>query len=363
LLDAVVRRDASDLHLRAGATPKLRISGALVPVGDRSLSGPEVSALIRESMPEDVLAAFTERSEADYAVSVPGTGRFRVNAFRAMGEDGCVMRRISDQPTPLDQLGLPESVGSLALVPRGLVLVTGPTGSGKTTTLAGVVDRVNEHRPVHILTLEDPIEVLHRDKLATITQRELGSDTRDWATALRAAMRQDPDVIVIGELRDTDTVRSALSAAETGHAVFASMHTTDARETVIRLVDFFPAHEQDRIRAALSAVLEGVVCQRLVPRAGGQGRVCAVEVAVRDARFADAVANQDDHNRIPEILASGGYSGMQTFDQHLLQLVQEGTIDVSAAVAAASNPHDFSVMLRRAGWREDTAVRLMQGAS
>lgn len=363
LLDVVVRNDASDLHLRAGATPKLRISGTLVPIGDRSLSGAEVSALIHESMPDDVRTSFLERHEADYAVTVPGTGRFRVNAFRAMGEDGCVMRRISDQPATLEQLDLPDAVGGLALVPRGLVLVTGPTGSGKTTTLAGVVDRINANRPVHILTLEDPIEVLHRDKQATITQRELGSDTRDWATALRAAMRQDPDVIVIGELRDADTVRSALSAAETGHAVFASMHTSDARETVLRLVDFFPAHEQDRIRAALSASLEGIVCQRLVPRADGRGRVCAAEIAIRDARFSDAVTDPAESARIPEILASGGYSGMQTFDQHLIQLVQEGTVDVAAAVAAASNPHDLSVMLRRAGWREDTAVRVMQGAS
>lgn len=352
LLEAVVRNGASDLHLRPGVTPKVRISGTLIPVGERDFSADEVDQLVRGSMRPDVLAAFEETLDADYALSVPGIGRFRANAFHTMGETGCVLRRVSDAPATLDQLGMPEVVTRLSLRPRGLVLVTGPTGSGKTTTLAGMIDVVNEHRPVHVLTLEDPIEILHRNKVATVTQRELGSDTRDWSAALRAAMRQDPDVILIGELRDTDTVRSALSAAETGHAVFASMHTTDTRETVLRLVDFFPPHEQTRIRAALSTTLEGVVCQRLVPRADGQGRQCVTEVAVRDARLSDAIADSDKTATIPDILASGDYSGMHTFDQHLLELVTSGVVDVQDAVAAASNPHDFSVMLRRSGWQQ-----------
>ncbi|MEQ6901012.1 PilT/PilU family type 4a pilus ATPase [Nocardioides sp. YIM 152588] len=364
LLDAVVRNGASDLHLRPGATPKLRISGSLVPVGERPYDAAEVEGLVRASMSADTLATFEERFEADYAVAVPGLGRFRVNAFRTMGEAGCVMRRVSDAPTTLAELGLPEVISELALRPRGLVLVTGPTGSGKTTTLAGMIDMVNESRSVHVLTLEDPIEILHRNKTATVTQRELGSDTLDWASALRAAMRQDPDVILIGELRDSDTVRSALSAAETGHAVFASMHTTDARETVLRLVDFFPPHEQARVRAALATTLEGVVCQRLVRRADGRGRVCVTEVAVSDARFADAVADPDKTGAIPDILAAGEYSGMHTFDQHLLQLVTSGVVEVPDALAAASNPHDFSVMLRRSGWQPDGGSRpSLQGAS
>jgi twitching motility protein PilT len=345
-----VRHGASDLHLRPHAAPKLRISGSLVPVGERPYSPDEVSALVRDSMPSDARAKFEERFEADYALSIPGLGRFRVNAFRARGEDGCVMRLVQHSPATLEQLGMPEAVGKLALRPRGLVLVTGPTGSGKTTTLAGMIDLVNSRRSVHILTLEDPIEILHRDKQATVTQRELGSDTLDWSSALRAAMRQDPDVILIGELRDTDTVRAALSAAETGHVVFASMHTTDARETVLRLVDFFPSHEQNRIRAALGASLEGVVCQRLVQRADGQGRTCAMEIAVRDARFAEAVADPEKTSSIPEILAAGAYYGMQSFDQHLIQLVTDGVIDVETAKLTASNPHDFTVRLRQSGW-------------
>ena len=363
LLEAVVRNGASDLHLRPNVTPKLRISGSLVPLGDRPVPHAELSAVLRETMDPDVRASFDQRYEADYALSVPGVGRFRVNAFRTRGEEGCVMRLVGDAPATLAQLGMPEAVGTLALRPRGLVLVTGPTGSGKTTTLAAMIDLVNENRSVHILTLEDPIEILHRDKRATVTQRELGSDTRDWPSALRAAMRQDPDVILIGELRDTATVQAALSAAETGHAVFASMHTTDARETVLRLVEFFAPHEQGRIRAALGAALEGVVCQRLVPRADGGGRVCAMEIAVRDARFAEAVADPEKTSSIPDILAAGAFSGMQTFDQHLIELVSSGAIDVDTAAMSASNPHDFSVMLRRTGWTPGaTLQRVEQGA-
>jgi twitching motility protein PilT len=237
--------------------------------------------------------------------------------------------------------------------PRGLVLVTGPTGSGKTTTLAAMVDAVNNERAVHVLTLEDPIEVLHRSKVATVTQRELGSDTASWAGALRAAMRQDPDVILIGEMRDADTVHAALSAAETGHLVLSTLHTTDTLETVQRVIDFFPPHEQPRVRAALATSLQGVVCQRLVPRLDGQGRVCVLEIAVNDARLAEAVADPERTAEIPDILAEGGYSGMQSFDQHLLRLVLDGVVDARVAQATASNAHDFSVMLRRTGWRPD----------
>ncbi|TYL46418.1 PilT/PilU family type 4a pilus ATPase [Nocardioides sp. BGMRC 2183] len=351
LLDAVVRHGASDLHLRPDVTPKVRLSGTLRPVGERAYSAHEVEELVRATMNADTLTTFEERFEADYAISVPGLGRFRVNAFRTMGETGCVMRKVSDEPATLSQLGFPEVFGTLALRPRGLVLVTGPTGSGKTTTLAAMIDLVNDSRPVHVLTLEDPIEIMHRSKRATVTQRELGSDTRTWDSALRAAMRQDPDVILIGELRDADTVRSALSAAETGHAVFASMHTTDTRETVLRVIDFFPPHEQARVRAALSTTLEGVVCQRLVRRADGEGRVCVTEVAVRDGRLTDAIADPDKTSAIPDIVADGEYSGMHTFDQHLHQLVLSGTVEMADALAAASNPHDFTVMLRRAGWQ------------
>jgi twitching motility protein PilT len=352
LLERTVALEASDLHLRSGAVPKVRRSGSLEALPGEALGAEQLALMLRSAMTPEVRDSFERDLEADFALAAPGIGRFRVNAFRSRGTDGAVLRRIGENPLPLDALGMPEAVGRLALRPRGLVLVTGPTGSGKSTTLSAMVDLVNQTRAVHVLTLEDPIEVVHRDKRATVTQRELGSDTRDWSSALRAAMRQDPDVILIGELRDAETVRAALSAAETGHAVLSSMHTTDARETVLRLVEFFPAHEQPRVRAALGASLEGIVCQRLVPRADGTGRVCVVEVAVRDARFAEAVADPDKTHDLPAVLEEGSWSGMQTFDQHLLALVQDGTVDVRTATMAASNPHDFGVMLRRTGWTE-----------
>ncbi len=350
LLEQSNRLDASDLHLRPGAVPKVRVAGVLVDLGDRALTPHEVTDVIDASMSDAVREEYIERMEADYALVDEKSGRFRANAFRTRGADACVMRRVRDRAVSLADLDLPDAVRRLALRPRGLVLVTGPTGSGKSTTLAAMVDQINTERAVHVLTLEDPIEVLHTDRRATITQRELGTDTRDWTAALRSAMRQDPDVILIGELRDTETVHAALTAAETGHLVLGSMHTNDARETVHRLIEFFPADEQQRVRAVLAGSLEGIVCQRLVPRADGVGRACVIEVAVLDARLSEAIADPDKTHSVPDILAAGEYSGMQTFDQHLLKLVMSGEIEEATAKAAASNPHDLSVKLRRAGW-------------
>jgi len=348
-LHAVVVNGASDLHIKPGGPPKVRISGSLVPLQADPLTADDVEALVRETMSPELAEEFRRTNEADYALAVPGLGRFRVNAFRARGSAGCVLRLIGNEPKSLADLGLPDVIRGLALEPRGLVLVTGPTGSGKTTTLAAMVDAINESRPVHVLTIEDPIEVMHRDKVATVNQRELGTDTRDWPTALRAAMRQDPDVILIGEMRDADTVKAALSAAETGHFVMSTLHTTDARETVNRIVDFFPPYEQKQVRLGLAASLKGIVCQRLVPRPDGQGRVCVMEIAVNNPRIEEAIADPDKTDTIEDLVAAGGYSGMQTFDQHLLHLVLEGSVTVGAARLVSSKPHDFSVMLKRAG--------------
>jgi twitching motility protein PilT len=348
-LHAVVVNRASDLHLKVGSPPKIRISGSLVPLQVDPLTAETALAIIRETMPPDVAREFAETNEADYALQVAGIGRFRVNAFRARGSAGCVLRLVGDEPMSLDALGLPAVIRQLALEPRGLVLVTGPTGSGKTTTLAAMVDAVNENRPVHVLTIEDPIEVIHRDKMASVNQRELGTDTADWATALRAAMRQDPDVILIGEMRDAETVKAALSAAETGHFVMSTLHTTDAKETVNRIIDFFPPHEQKQVRLGMATSLRGIICQRLVPKADGQGRAVAMEVAVNTPRLQEAVADPDKTDTIEDIIAAGSYSGMQTFDQHLLQLVLDGTVSISAAALVSSNSHDFGVMLKRAG--------------
>jgi twitching motility protein PilT len=348
-LQAVVVNHGSDLHLKVGSPPRIRISGSLVPLQVEPLTAAAVEALVRETMPADIDESFMATHEADYALAVAGIGRFRVNAFRSRGSVGCVLRLVGDEPRTLADLGLPDVIRSLALEPRGLVLVTGPTGSGKTTTLAAMVDAVNESRPVHILTIEDPIEVIHRDKVASVSQRELGTDTADWGVALRAAMRQDPDVILIGEMRDADTVKAGLSAAETGHFVLSTLHTTDAKETVNRVIDFFPPHEQKQVRLGLAASLRGIVCQRLVPRADGQGRAVAMEVAVNTPRLAEAVADPDLTDSIPDIVADGGYSGMQTFDQHLLKMVLDGTVSIQDAKLVSSNTHDFTVMLKRAG--------------
>ncbi|QCW51817.1 PilT/PilU family type 4a pilus ATPase [Nocardioides dongxiaopingii] len=349
LFELVVSREASDLHLRPGAVAKIRVDGALEDATTAPLDASLVSAMVAASMSAATRREFLQDYEADFAVVVDGVGRFRANAFRTRGDDGIILRRVRDSPIPLAELNMPASVHELARKQRGLVLVTGPTGSGKSTTLAGMVDLINRERACHILALEDPIEFMHADRVATVTQRELGSDTRSWPNALRAAMRQDPDVILIGELRDKDTVHAAMTAAETGHLVLGSMHTNDARETVHRLIEFFPAEEQQRVRAVLAGSLEGVVCQRLVPRIDG-GRVCVMEVAVRDGRFSEAIADPEKTQAIPSILASGEYSGMQTFDQHLFTLVTTGVLDEETARTTASKPHDLAVMLRRAGW-------------
>ncbi len=339
----------SDLHLKVGGPPRVRIRGSLVPLEVEPLTADALESLVRETMTAEVESQFLATNEADYALAVPGIGRFRANAFRSRGTVGCVLRLVGDEPRSLADLGMPDVIRSLALEPRGLVLVTGPTGSGKTTTLAGMVDAVNEVRPVHILTIEDPIEVIHRDKVASVNQRELGTDTADWGIALRAAMRQDPDVILIGEMRDADTVRAALSAAETGHFVMSTLHTTDAKETVNRIIDFFPPHEQKQVRLGLAASLRGIVCQRLVPRADGQGRAVAMEIAVNTPRLAEAVADPDRTDTIADIVAEGAYSGMQTFDQHLVRLVLDGSVSIGDAKLVSSNTHDFTVMLKRAG--------------
>lgn len=227
--------------------------------------------------------------------------------------------------------------------------MTGPTGSGKSTTLSAMVDAINATRPVHILTIEDPIEIVHQDKKASVTQRELGTDTADWTVAMRAAMRQDPDVILIGEMRDAETVRACLAAAETGHFVMSTLHTTDATETINRLIDFFPPHEQKQVRISLATSLRGIVCQRLLPRADGDGRTVAMEIAVNNPRLAEAVADPTKTDTITEIISAGDFDGAHTFDQHLVRMVLDGTVSVADAKLYSSNTHDMSVMLKRAG--------------
>jgi twitching motility protein PilT len=305
--------------------------------------------MVTEVLREDLVEEFHKSNEADFAYSLSGVGRFRVNAFRSRGSCGLVFRRVSVGAIPLTDLGLPGVLASLAMEPRGLVLVTGPTGSGKTTTLAGMIDHINSNKEVHVVTIEDPIEVLHFDKMAMINQREVRVDTEDFVTAMRAAMRQDPDVILVGEMRDHETVKAGLAAAETGHFVMSTLHTTDAAETVNRIIDFFPPHEQKQIRLALAGALRGIICQRLVPRADGEGRCVVMEIAVNTGRIADAIADPDKTSSLPQLIAEGGYYGMQTFDQHLVTFIRDGVITLEAAMAASTSPHDLTVELRRLG--------------
>jgi twitching motility protein PilT len=305
--------------------------------------------MVREVLRADLIEEFARHNEADFAVQLEGVGRFRANVFRQRGSAGLVFRRVSVGAIALEDLGLPAALGPLSLEPRGLVLVTGPTGSGKTTTLAGMVDNINSHREVHIVTIEDPIEVIHQDKRGMINQREVRVDTEDFSTALRSAMRQDPDVILVGEMRDHETVKAAIAAAETGHFVMSTLHTTDAQETITRVIDFFPPHEQAQVRLSLAGSLRGIVCQRLVPRADGLGRCVAMEICINTGRIADAIADPDKTGNIRSLIADGGFYGMQTFDQHLTTLFRDGVVSLDAALAASTSPHDMTVELRRLG--------------
>jgi twitching motility protein PilT len=348
-LRALVECGGSDLHCKVGSPPRVRIDGRLRKLQTRDLAAADTELMVSEVLRADLVDEFNRTNEADFAYSLPGVGRFRVNAFRSRGSAGLVFRRVSVGAIPLEDLGLPAVLQQLALEPRGLVLVTGPTGSGKTTTLAGMIDHINSTREVHVVTIEDPIEVLHFDKMAMINQREVRVDTEDFPTALRAAMRQDPDVILVGEMRDHETVKAALAASETGHFVMSTLHTTDAQETINRVIDFFPPHEQKQVRLALAGALRGIICQRLVPRADGEGRCVTMEIGINTGRIADAIADPDKTSSIGALIAEGAYYGMQTFDQHLVTLIRDGVVSLDAAMAASTSPHDLTVELRRLG--------------
>ena len=348
-LRALVDSGGSDLHCKVGSPPRVRIDGRLRKLQSRDLTSEDTSRMVVEVLRADLVEAFHRSNEADFAYSLSGVGRFRVNAFRSRGSCGLVFRRVSVGAIPLTDLGLPAVLASLAMEPRGLVLVTGPTGSGKTTTLAGMIDHINATKECHIVTIEDPIEVLHFDKLAMVNQREVRVDTDDFVTAMRAAMRQDPDIILVGEMRDHETVKAALAAAETGHFVMSTLHTTDAAETINRIIDFFPPYEQKQVRLALAGSLKGIICQRLVPRADGAGRCVVMEIAVGTGRVADAIADPEKTSTISQLIAEGTFYGMQTFDQHLVTLIRDGVITLDDAMAASTSPHDQTVELRRLG--------------
>ncbi len=347
-LEELVKGNGSDLHVKVGSAPMIRLPHGLERLDRDPLSPLETQAIADGVIPEDRKELFKELGEVDFAYSVANVGRFRANVFRQRGSISMVLRKLRFGGPTFQEIGLPDSIKDLANEHRGLILVTGPTGSGKTTTLAAMIQYLNSTKSVHIVTIEDPIEVLHKDDLASINQREIGQDTSDFLAALRAALRQDPDVILIGEMRDTETVRAALQAAETGHLVLSTLHTQDATETVNRVIDFFPPHQQKQVRLTLAGTLRGIVCQRLVPTVDG-GRVPALEILVNTGRVAERIIDEEKTSEIKDVVAEGGYYGMITFDQWLLKLIQEGKVSVEDAMQAVSSKHDFELALQQAG--------------
>ncbi len=349
LLRGAVEHGASDIHLKVGQPPIVRYDGHLDPLeGWETLRSEQLESILRDvgaSSPAR-LSAFYETGELDTAYQHPGLPRFRVNAFRQRGEISFAFRVIPKEVPSFDSLALPQGVRNLAEEHRGLVLVTGATGAGKTTTLAAMIGHINRTRRQHIVSIEDPIEILHTDENCIVNQREVGLDTESFNQALRRALRQDPDVILIGEMRDSETAETALQAAESGHLVLSTMHTVDASETVGRLVEFFPAIKQAQIRSILAGVLRGVVSQRLLPRAGG-GRVAAIEVMVNNNRIADLI-RENKPEYIPEAIADGEFFHMQTMTAALIRLVLDGDVDRETAANAAPNRHDFEIALGHA---------------
>ena len=358
VLGRAVELGASDIHLKVGQPPVLRRDGELgllpdhPPLYDSDL---EASLAIVADMTPAKLSHFHESGELDIAYSAEGLPRFRVNGYRQRGSISFAFRVIPNEVPSFAQLRLPKGVERLSEEHRGLVLVTGATGSGKTTTLAAVIDYINRTRRQHIVTIEDPIEILHSDQGCIVNQREVGLDTESFAQALRRVLRQDPDVILIGELRDAETAETALKAAESGHLVFSTMHTIDAAETIGRMIEFFPAVKQEQIRAILAGVLRGVVSQRLLPRQEGGGRVAAVEVMVNNSRISDLI-RESRTEEITDAIAEGQFFDMQTFTQALIELVVAGEVDRETAANASTNRHDFVVDLDQALKRKAAGV-------
>jgi twitching motility protein PilT len=348
LLKRVVDSGGSDLHLKVGLPPLIRIHGELTPLDLPPLGLEDTRTIADLLLPADKRAQLSDAGDAEVARSFEGLGRYRINAYLQRGMVGMVLRIVTGQVPTIEELGLPPVVRSLAEETRGLILVTGPAGTGKTTTIAAMIAHINETRRCHVITLEDPIEVIHRDGLASIDQREVGTDMPSFAAGLRHALRQDPDVLFIGEIRDVTAAEAAIGAAETGHLVISTMHTLDASETLNRIIDLFSGPRQAQVRQTLAGSLRAVICQRLVPRRHGRGRVPAVEVLVVNGRVADLIVEPGRAGGLAGIMVEGGSYGMQTFDQALIELVRAGLVEIDDAEVAASNRHDFGLALSRA---------------
>jgi len=348
LLKIAVERGASDLHLKVGSYPMLRVRGSLEPASqEKLLDHEDVVAMSAAVMSTTQRQKFKDAQEVDFAYSVAGLGRFRCNVFQQRGTVGLALRVIPMQIRTIDELGLPPVLKKIAEEERGLVLVTGTTGSGKSTTLAAMIDHINQTRCAHVITVEDPIEFLHRDNRSIINQREVAVDTRSFAHALRSALRQDPDVILVGEMRDFETIETGLLAAETGHLVFSTLHTLDTTETINRIIAVFPPHQQKQVRLQLATVLKAVVSQRLMPRADTLGRAPAVEVMISTAFIRDCVVDKEKTHLIPGAIAAGtSQYGMQTFDQSIFGLFQQGHVSYEEALRWASNVDEFKLKVQ-----------------
>src|ERR1700759_5198537 len=339
------------LPLKVPSQPLCRVDGELVPIpGAEPLSAEDTDGAVRMMLGDDAvkLAEFDAEGEVDFAYAVAGLARFRVNAFRQRGSVSIVMRAIPYGIKTIEELDLPPVIRELAEEERGIVLLTGTTGSGKSTTLASMIDHINSTRARHIVTVEDPIEFLHVDKRSVINQREVGMDTQNFKAALRRVLRQDPDVILIGEMRDEETVQTALSAAETGHLVLSTIHTVDATESINRMLDFFPTHQHQQARSMIAGTVKGVISQRLVPGAEG-GRVAVCETLRMTGRARDMILDPDQTGKLVEVIASGGYYGMQTFDQALFGHVKAGRVTFEDAMRVATSPHDFKLLMQAEG--------------
>jgi twitching motility protein PilT len=347
VLRQMLEDNASDLHLKVGCSPTLRVDGHLKTLNMPPLRSDDMKALAEQIMPPKRRREFEELKEADFALGVPGIGRFRVNAFQQRGTIAYAFRVVPFQAQTIAELNLPPVVEQIALKPRGLVLVTGITGSGKSTALAAMIQYINQNRSANIITIEDPIEFLHRDNKARINQREVGTDTATFEQALRRVLRQDPDVLLVGEIRDLPTLDTAMKAADTGHLVFSTLHTTDATQTINRILSFYPPHQQAEVRFLLASALEAVISLRLIPRADRAGRVPACEVLVNTAAVRDNIRDMSKSLNIPELIAEGTIQyGMQSFDQSLMNWYQKGVISYENALYHATNPSEFALRVQ-----------------
>lgn len=349
ILDESISKKASDIYLKVGSPPALRIDGKLVFSNDEKLAESDTDKVTKQLLNENQLRFFNEGNEIDFSFEHDSNTRFRANVFLQKGHTSLVLRRLSNLIPGFEELNLPPILEKLAEEKRGLILITGTAGSGKTTTLSAIIDHINNKRPAHVVTIEDPVEIVHSDKQSIIEQREIGTDTKSYSAALRCVVRQAPDVILIGEMRDLDTVKTALSAAETGHLVLSTLHTIDALETINRIIDFFPEREDQQIRQILAGSLRGIVSQRLIDKIDGSGRVPAVEIFITTPTIRNYIVERDKTREIPKIMAKSNYDGMQTFDQSLLYLYKKGFITVDEALANATSVNDLRLTIQQSG--------------